>query len=73
MKKWQPISAPGWMSIPVTEWLGEGEYVVRVSLRRLSYLPNRTLGDYFLNEDSFHGVPFGSILVVRDGAPARNE
>jgi hypothetical protein len=59
-------------TVPVNEWLGEGTYVMRVSLRRIPYLPNRTLGDYFLNEDSFHGVPFGSIRVVRDGDPWRN-
>lgn len=53
-------------AIPVTEWLHEGGYVMRVSVRRLSYLPNRTIGDYFLNEDSFHGVPFGSLLVRRE-------
>jgi len=54
-------------TIPVTEWLREGVYVMRVSLRRLSYLPNRTLGDYFLNEDSFHGVPFDSLRIGRNG------
>jgi hypothetical protein len=59
-------------AVPVTEWLGEGEYEISVSLRRLSYLPNRTLADYFLNEDSFHGVPFGFIEVVRDGSLERN-
>lgn len=51
--------------VPVTEWLREGSYVMRVSLRRLPYLPNRTLGDYFLNEDSFHGVPFGFLRIGR--------
>ena len=55
-------------AIPVTEWLREGSYVMRVSLRRMSYLPNRTIGDYFLNEDSFCGVPFGSLRIVRGSA-----
>ena len=52
--------------IPVTEWLREGTCVMRVSVRRLSYLPNRTIGDYLLNEDSFHGVQFGSLRIGRD-------
>jgi hypothetical protein len=56
--------------IAVTEWLHEGEYVMRVSLRRLSYLPNRTLGDYFLNEDSFWGVHFDSLRVRRKEEPS---
>ena len=59
-------------AVPVTEWLGEGEYEMRVSLRRLSYLPNRTVADYFLNEDSFYGVPVGIIEVLRDETRRRN-
>ncbi len=59
-------------AVPVNEWIGEGEYELRVSMRRLSYLPNRTLADYFLNEDSFHGVLIELLRVVRDGARERN-
>jgi len=54
-------------AFPVTEWLHEGEYVARVSVRRLAYIPNRTIGDYFLNEDSFHGVPFASLRIRGKG------
>ena len=53
-------------AIPVTEWIDGGSYEMRVSMRRRSYLPNRTIGDYLLNEDSYHGVLVDSIHVARD-------
>lgn len=47
--------------------LAAGEYVVRLTVSRRAYLPNRTPADYLRNEDSLHGVPVGSISIVRPG------
>lgn len=67
--QWEPGSKVAQdFVIPVTEWLHGGEYVMRASFRRLTFLPNRTIGDYFLNEDSFQGIPFDSLRVSRRGS-----
>ncbi len=53
-------------AIPLSRWLGAGSYEMRVSVDRLSYLPNRSISDYLLNEDSFHGELAGSLRIVKE-------
>lgn len=49
--------------IPISAWLAPGVYEVRASVSRLSYLPNRSISDYLLNEDSLHGEAVGSLEI----------
>ncbi len=53
-------------AIPLSHWLGAGSYEIRVSIHRLSYLPNRSISDYLLNEDSFHGELAGSMRIAKE-------
>ena len=53
-------------AIPLSRWLASGSYEIRVSIHRLSYLPNRRASDYLLNEDSFHGELAGNLRIVNE-------
>jgi hypothetical protein len=53
---WVPGSTVGQrVSIRMPEGMAEGGYVVRLTVHRRAYIPNRHIKDYFLNEDSFQG------------------
>ncbi|HSG27400.1 MAG TPA: hypothetical protein VLA34_02890, partial [Candidatus Krumholzibacterium sp.] len=54
-------------SIPVPAEMAEGDYDVRVLVRRIPYLQNRSMKDYFRNEDSMHGVSVTSVRIRRGG------
>lgn len=51
-------------AVPLSRWLAEGSYEIRMSIHRSSYLPNRTIADYLLNEDSFHGELAGYLRIA---------
>ncbi len=51
--------------IPVPAEMAEGDYEVRVMVRRSPYLQNRSIKDYFRNEDSMHGVSVTSVRIRR--------
>jgi hypothetical protein len=50
-------------SFALSPWLAPGSYEVRVKVRRVPYLPNRSIADYLENDDSLNGVPIGMIYV----------
>jgi len=49
--------------IVIPNGMSKGDYTVRVSVERRSYLPCRRLKDYFLNEDSYAGSPSGTVTI----------
>ncbi len=53
-------------SITLPVWMAHGVYDLRIKLFRLPYIPNRTISDYLLNEDSFHGERVASLRIGTD-------
>jgi hypothetical protein len=43
--------------------MADGEYSVGITLERRTYLPNRRITDYFLNEDSYTGFKAGKVTI----------
>jgi hypothetical protein len=60
-------------SIALSPWLSEGRYEMRISVHRVTYLPNRSIADYLLNEDSFHGEIVGAVHVSEGSEEPRIE
>ncbi len=54
-------------SFPLPPSLSPGMYEFRVTVRRLTYLPNRRISDYLRNEDLYYGEPVGLIHVESRG------
>lgn len=54
----------------IPEAAAPGTFTVRVSAERETFLPNRTLADYFLNRDSYFGVAVDTLVVL---PPLRGE
>lgn len=54
---------PQKIRVRIPHGMAEGEYVVRISVQRKAYLPDRWLKDYFLNEDSYAGYIAGRISI----------
>jgi len=52
------------VEIPLSPWLANGDYTIRIHLHRLPYLPDRTMADYFLDEDSIYGKEVARIRIV---------
>jgi hypothetical protein len=42
--------------IKLPEFMAPGEYIVKLSWRRIPYIPNRSLADYLNNNDSYEGM-----------------
>lgn len=53
-------------TIPLSGWLAAGSYEVHITINRPSYLENRRISDYLLNEDSFHGGLAGSLRIAKE-------
>jgi hypothetical protein len=51
------------IAIRIPQGMSEGDYVVRISVERRAYLPDRWLRDYFLNEDSYAGYIAGTVSI----------
>ena len=47
--------------------MAAGEWTMRVTVRRVPYMDNRTIADYLRSEDSFHGAVVGAIVVGLEG------
>lgn len=61
-------------SIPLSRWLSPGLYEFRLKVRRVPYISNRRITDYFRNEDSMQGELVAAIRVLprnRAQAPVR--
>ncbi|HVO77012.1 MAG TPA: hypothetical protein VMT60_03420 [Candidatus Bathyarchaeia archaeon] len=50
-------------SFPLSRALAPGAYELRVKVRRVPYLANRSPADYLLNDDSLEGVLAGMVYV----------
>jgi len=50
--------------VPISPYMAEGEYSVRLDVHELSYVPNRKLSDYFLDKDSMYGVEVARIRIL---------
>jgi hypothetical protein len=53
--------------IPIPATMACGRYTVRVTVRRPPFLENRIIGDYLLDEDSFHGELVAEIRLTDGG------
>lgn len=51
-------------SLVIPRGMAPGDYEVKVSVRRAAYIPNRTIHDYFVNEDSLDGETVAGITIV---------
>jgi len=55
--------------VPISPYMAEGEYSVRLDVHELPYVPNRRLRDYFLDKDSIYGVEVARIRILsRNGS-----
>ena len=50
-------------ALPIPHALAPGAYELRIKVRRIPYLPVRTVADYLSNEDSQQGTAIGMIYV----------
>ncbi|UCF05947.1 MAG: hypothetical protein JSV33_02610 [bacterium] len=53
--------------IPLPDTMARGRYTIRVTVRRPAFLENRIIGDYLLDEDSFHGELVAEIQLRNEG------
>jgi hypothetical protein len=51
-------------SLVVPREMASGGYRVKIAVRRAAYLPNRTMRDYFTNDDSLDGVVAADITII---------
>lgn len=51
-------------SLVIPREMAPGGYEIKVAVRRAAYLPNRTIRDYFINDDSLDGETVADITIV---------
>jgi hypothetical protein len=51
-------------TLPLPIPMATGVYRVKIAVKRAAYIPNRTIRDYFINEDSLDGTPVAEIRIV---------
>jgi hypothetical protein len=62
--QWEPGRLVGQrFALVIPERMASGVYELRVRVSRQTYLPNRTIADYFSDNDSFEGIRVGTITV----------
>ncbi len=51
-------------SLVIPREMAPGGYEIKVAVHRAAYLPNRTIRDYFINDDSLDGETVAGITIV---------